>query len=560
MVKEKLRVGLLLDDFNIAAWSLKMIENIINSEYADICLVVINDNQKAEPNKTLLSKVRNNYGRLTYILIRKALEIIYNKLIERTIYLPDAQENKNCEGILKSVPTMKVITRRKKWSDYFKSEDIIEIGKYNIDIFVRCGFGILRGDILNSAKYGIWSFHHGDNFINRGGPAGFWESMESWPETGSILQILTEDLDNGKVLFRSFSCTDTMSVTDNRSLYFWKSLSFMTRKMKELYDVGEEEFFERVEYLNRHPIFYSERLYVKPTNKELAKLTFKKAKEKTRLLYENMFILKQWILMFHLKNEFSSSLWRYKKIFPPKDRFWADPHVIYKDKKYYIFIEEFMYNTSKGHISLITMDESGGYNKPEIVLDRPYHLSYPFVFEHENNYYMIPESISNETIELYKCVEFPYRWEFKMNLMENVRAVDATVFYHKNMWWMFASIVENDGAAICDELFLFYSRDLFTNDWQPHTLNPIVSDCKTARPAGKLFYEKGRLYRPSQNTSTRYGYGFNIHEITSLDENSYTEELVSSVKPNWNKRIIGTHTFNRVNSLHIIDAIYKRRK
>ena len=560
MEKGKLRVGLLLDEYNISAWLFKMIENIINSDFADISLIVLNNNQKVEPNNTLLSKVRNNYDRITHLLIRYSLEFIYRKIIERNTYLPDALKKVSCEVLFTTTPTINAKTIRNKWSNYLNSDDISEIGKYNIDIFVRCGFGILRGDILNSAKYGIWSFHHGDNLKNRGGPPGFWESMESWSETGSILQILTEDLDNGMVLCRSFSCTDNLSVTDNRNGCLWKSLSFMTRKMQELYNVGEKEFFDKVEYNNRHPVFYSERLYVKPTNRELAKLTFKKVKEKAKQLYENKYFLNQWILMFHLKDEFSSSLWRYKKIIPPKDRFWADPHVVYRDKKYFIFIEEYMYETQKGHISLITMDESGIYNKPEIVLNRSYQLSYPFVFEYANDYYMIPESMDNNTIELYKCVEFPCKWNFKMNLMENVRAVDATVYYHNNMWWMFANIVENEGASDWDELYLFYSSNLLSNDWKPHPLNPIVSDCKSARPAGKIFTENGMLYRPSQNCSTRYGYGFNINEITSLDENNYAEVLVSSVKPNWDKCIIGTHTFNRVNSLHIIDALYKRRK
>lgn len=561
MEKRKLRVGLLLDDFNMSGWSVKMIENIINSNFAEITLIVMNDNEaKPTSNKTLFSKVITNRDRIGFLVVRKILEIVYAKLIERNISLPDVDKQTSCEKILKDCTVIKTKTRRTKWSDYFYDNDINTIHKFNIDVFIRCGFGILRGDILRSAKYGVWSFHHGDNFSNRGGPAGFWESMESWPETGSILQILTEDMDNGKVLYRSYSCTNNMSVKDNRSNYFWKSLSFMERKMRELYYMGENKFFEKVADDNRHPIFYSERLYTKPTNRELAKLTFKKVIEKTKLLYTNKFFLDQWILMFHLKSEFSSSLWRYKKIIPPKDRFWADPHVLYRDKKYFIFLEEYIYSTQKGHISLITMDANGVYSEPKTILDKPYHLSYPFVFEHENDLYMIPDSLSNRTIELYKCVEFPNKWEFQVNLMENIKAVDTTILYHNNKCWMFTNLIENDGASSWDELFLFYADDLFCNDWKPHPQNPIVSDCKSARPAGKIFYENGGLYRPSQNCSHRYGYGFNISEITVLNENNYAEDIVSRVKPNWDKRIIGTHTFNRVHSLHIIDAIYRRRR
>jgi hypothetical protein len=144
--------------------------------------------------------------------------------------------------------------------------------------------------------------------------------------------------------------------------------------------------------------------------------------------------------------------------------------------------------------------------------------------------------------------------------MENVSAVDATVFFYNGKLWMFTNIAEINGSSTSDELFLFSSSYLFSKNWQPHPLNPIVSDCKTSRPAGKIFHENGRLYRPSQNCSTRYGYGFNVSEITALDEYNYAEVLVSSVTPDWDKNIIGTHTFNRVNQLHMIDAIYKRRK
>lgn len=559
VTKAKLRVGILLDDYSVPAWSYKMFESIINSDYAEISLIVLNDNDKEVPNTTIAQKLLNNRGRFFHLAVRKVLEITYDKLIERNTYLPDASESRNCEKLFKNTHTLAVKTDRGKWSDYFKDDDTKKIQSSEVDIIMRCGFRILRGDILTVAKYGVWSFHHGDNLRNRGGPAGYWESMQGWPETGSILQILTEDLDNGNVLYRSYSSTNSMSVTDNASNYFWKSLSFMTRKMEELHRVGGDHFFAKTEHNNRHPTFYSERLYVSPTNWEFAVLVLGKIREKIRLLYENKFKLEQWILMFHLNEEFSSSLWRYKKIIPPKDRFWADPHVINKDGMYYIFIEEYMYDIDKGHISLITMDAKGNYSAPEPVLKKPYHLSYPFIMEHENDYYMIPESLENGTIELYKCTGFPNKWEFQMNLMENIKAVDATLLHHEGKWWIFANVIEHDGASTWDELFLYHSEELFSTNWTPHTANPVVSDCKSSRPAGKIFTKNGSLYRPSQNSSGRYGYGFNICEIKTLTETKYSEEIVSKVEPNWDKSIVGTHTFNREGGLHIIDALYKRK-
>ncbi len=39
--------------------------------------------------------------------------------------------------------------------------------------------------------------------MSRGGPAGFWEVMNDQPTTGSMLQVLNEELDNGRVIYRS---------------------------------------------------------------------------------------------------------------------------------------------------------------------------------------------------------------------------------------------------------------------------------------------------------------------------------------------------------------------
>jgi hypothetical protein len=561
MNKPKLRVGLLLDDnVLMSAWQFKMVENIQQSNFAQVELVVVNARTSNRVKKNLMQKIRANFGNLTSTAIEITLDKLYYLLIERSFSVPDASKKLNASKLLADIPVLECKPVQTQWSDRFDSADISQIEGHQLDILVRCGFRILRGDILTVARYGVWSFHHGDNQINRGGPAGFWESMQSWPVNGSILQVLNEDLDNGLVLYRSFSSTSDMSVRDNRSRNKWKTLSFMTRKMRQLYELGPDEFFRRAQFDNRHPTMYSERLFVKPTNYEMAKLLLRKVQEKAVKLYRNNFYINQWILMYDIKDSFSSALWRYKKIIPPKDRFYADPHIIHRDDKYYIFIEEFIYGTDRGFISVIEMDEKGNYGSPQAVLERPYHLSYPFVFEHDNCYYMIPETQSNRTVELYKCTEFPHRWEFEMNLMENIRAGDATLYFADNRWWMFANISETKGASLADELCIFSSTELLSQDWQPHPANPVVSDCRNARPAGRVFKHGNQLYRPAQNSSFRYGYGFNLNEITRLTEDEYAEITVSRIEPHWDKKITGTHTFNKVDALHMIDASYHRSR
>lgn len=147
-----------------------------------------------------------------------------------------------------------------------------------------------------------------------------------------------------------------------------------------------------------------------------------------------------------------------------------------------------------------------------------------------------------------------------MNLMENIRAGDATLYFADNRWWMFANISETKGASLADELCIFSSTELLSQDWQPHPANPVVSDCRNARPAGRVFKHGNQLYRPAQNSSFRYGYGFNLNEITRLTEDEYAEITVSRIEPHWDKKITGTHTFNKVDALHMIDASYHRSR
>jgi len=165
-----------------------------------------------------------------------------------------------------------------------------------------------------------------------GRAGGFWEAMESWPETGSILQILGEDLDNGKVLCRSYACTYDLSVSFNRNGYFWKSLSFVPRKLKELYDTGGEAFLARVESENAHPVFYSNRLYTHPTNSEYAQLVLRAVLKRSGIITFQHSISTM-VLMFDLSRDFSGSLWRFRNP-TAQDRFWADPHVLCRDGKY----------------------------------------------------------------------------------------------------------------------------------------------------------------------------------------------------------------------------------
>ena len=559
MDREKLKVGLLLDGHIVDAWLYKMIDIIDKSHYADLKSVILYDDSVHANNKPVKKSVISRYKDRLSLMPRVFIDAVYNYLIEKNNDIPDAKENRDLEPLLTGLFTIKAEMPHDGTStNESHCNDDKPAAIHDIDILIDCANACVSSDIIRIARYGVWSVVHGDNRINSGGPEGFWATMEDRPTTSSAVRIRIGDEDF--ILARSFACTHPLSVRANRSRYLWKSLLFIPRAMEQLYDLGSEKFFARVKAENMYPSLYSGKVYSNPRNAKLAWLVARKIYQRIMLSLYSKIFFNQWILMFSIQDRFASTLCHYQKIIPPKDRAWADPHIVYNNNKYYIFIEEFLYKTRKAHISVIVMDESGSYESPRVVLDRPYHLSYPFVFEHGGDIYMIPESVSEKTVELYKCTDFPNEWEFQTNLMEGIKAVDVTVWFENDTWWMFANVLENDGASNWDELFLYCSDDLYSRNWKPHPLNPIVSDCRSARPAGKLFRYNGALYRPSQNCSVRYGYGFNICKIEDLDGEKYSESIVSRVEPNWENNLKGVHTFNHVKSLYVIDVLVRRRR
>jgi hypothetical protein len=279
-----------------------------------------------------------------------------------------------------------------------------------------------------------------------------------------------------------------------------------------------------------------------------------------KLFYTDAF---KWQVLIEINNDhnyLSPDFRRFKKLGSPKEVFWADPFVVAKEDNYFVFVEEFVYKLNKAHISVLKLDKKGNLLSSEKIIERSYHMSYPFIFELDNIYYMIPETGKNQTIELYRCTDFPYKWEFVKNIMENVSAVDSTFFFYNNKWWLFTCLDQTANiSGNSTELFLFFSDDILADRWESHPDNPIVSDARTARPAGKLFIQEDKIYRPSQNCAGRYGMGFNICEVTKLTEDEYSEELISETEPFWDVRLKGTHTFNNDKDIKVID-VYSYRK
>ena len=561
MTRPPLRVGLLIDSFAQPEWVKAVIDDIAASSVATVALVVRNVSPSATvaPHASLASRLAHLYANRQIVLFA-----LYERLDRRKFATPDDPMGLvDVSAALAGVPVIDVVPRETKFSDYFSDDDTDRILDHHLDVALRFGFRILRGRSLEIARHGVWSLHHGDNFVNRGGPAGFWEVLNGEPTTGSILQVISEDLDAGRVIYRSQASTHWWSVTKNRAGYFWKSSTFVIRKLRDLYDEGPRALTDPAENAGA-PRAYSRRLYLTPKNRELAprlaRLVARYAGEKLRGLLG----FEQWALAYRLAAGAVAgdvpdlAPFRFRQIVPPSDRFWADPFPLRIDGRYYVLFEELEFSAPKGRICCLELGEKGVIGEPVRVLERPYHLSYPYTFEWQGQRYMIPESAANRTVELYRAVKAPFEWELDRVLLEGVALVDATVVEIDGRWWMFAGAVTRGGAR-GDELNLYHA-DTPLGPWTPHKRNPVVSDVRHARPAGRPFKVGDFWYRPAQDCSLRYGYAIALRRIVRLDPSELVEETVTTLTPDWDPKVLATHTVNAVDGLTMIDIQLRRRK
>jgi len=556
-----LRVGLLIDSFEQPAWVATLIDDIQTSDVARVALVVRNASPASAP-----APVQSPFARVgRWIENRRSLLLaLYDRLDRWKFGMgDDPLAMVDVSAALAAVPVREVRPRETRFSDYFEDVDIDRIRAANLDVALRLGFRILRGKALDIARYGVWSYHHGDNLTNRGGPPGFWEVMLDEPTTGSVLQILSEELDAGRVIYRSQAGTARLSVTKNRAGYFWKSSAFVIRKLRELHDEGEGALRDPDPASGAlRP--YSRPLYLAPGNRELAphlgRLAARYVREKARDLTR----IDQWGLAFRFApgkvcgHAPDLAPFRFRTLTPPLDRFWADPFPLHIGDRYFVLFEELEYRAPKGRICAVEITKDGPVGEPVRVLERPYHLSYPFTFEWGGELYMIPETAANRTVELYRAVRAPYEWAFDKFLLENAALVDASVVEIAGRWWMFAGSITRGGSR-CDELDLYYA-DSPLGPWTPHRRNPVLSDVRHSRPAGRPFQVGGEWYRPAQNCSRRYGYAITLRRIVRLDPEGFEEVTVGALTPDWAPNVVATHTVNATDGLTVIDTQVCRRR
>ncbi len=263
-----------------------------------------------------------------------------------------------------------------------------------------------------------------------------------------------------------------------------------------------------------------------------------------------------WTVAIRINGDSETSILNNKNdefvIVPNSKRYWcADPFLFEKDGKTYLFFEAFDIFKRKGLLGYRTVD---GYNfgKINIIYEYPTHLSFPFIFEKNGGYYIIPESGKSEELFTLVCEHFPDKWKFDKKLLD-MHLVDSVRFVKDGNEYLISELVEENG--VYDRIDLFSLTD---NGVVECAKNPVKRDPSNARGAGAVFESEGRLIRPSQDCSESYGEKLNFNEILRIDSNEFEEKLIETlsfrdVKINEKIKIDGIHTYNKLNNYEVID-------
>lgn len=547
-----MKIGILISKRTLSSHQFNLIKGLINN---DIDVTIINVDT-SDLNYSGVKKIKHF---LKYKSIYKLFSHVYFKIQtkielkvldflikDKSYFKKFTIDDLNCSSIVDvkgNYSKSELVVRLSK-------EDINKIELENLELLLRVNTpGIIKGGILNAAKFGVVSFHHGDNRWNRGSPPAFWEVYLKKPSTGFIIQILNETLDGGTVCFRGNTYTiptfwqyNYYNIKNESYSYM---LSFILKIKKDGFIKSEDA-----------QIFYDKLLFA-PQFHEIVKYQFNIVFRIIKKTIDKIFgIDDEWTVHF-IKSDYKSLIMsKATKVKNPKGRFFADPFVVSHNNRNIIFVEDYNYKSRKGKISAIELLPKNEYKLLGVAIDEEFHMSYPYVFKYEDELYMMPETAEIKSIRLYKCVDFPLKWKYQYDLVSNVDAVDSTIHYINNKYWLFTNL--NYNSSEHNSILECYFADTpLSKTWEPHSNNPVMFE-NGGRNGGYVLDDNCNVLVSQKYGFDRYGKSLNLKELVSLDKDSFNTKDIINLNPNFDKEMIGLHHLNSNQVYTCFDTLRRR--
>jgi len=527
---KNIRFGVMVDGFTVQRWQNETIKLLIDSG-VELALVICND---AEPVHVPL------FQKIIHYPYRRMIFRLWN----RYCFKPESKVATTFE-VAEGTPVIYCKPIIKGISSYFSDEDIETIRSYNLDFILRFGFDIVRGDVLSSARYGIWSYHHDDERVVRGGPPGFWEFMRDIPENGVILQQLTDSLDKGLILKRMNFSTTLHCYKEHLDKLYFESEVLPLLACNELKTNGE---------LKPKPSKSDAPIIHPPVNIQMLMYFWLCVWRRIVFNFKFLFRQEDWNVgycsmpitkFFNHKNKELIDIHWFE---PPKTDYFADPFILTTAKDTYIFFEWF--SNKEGKSDLAIAKKSEDFEKYHRISNFTEHRSYPFIFEYQDAIYCVPECYKTNKVSLYKFDEEALSLKFDCDLIEGEALIDPTLYQKDGKWYLFVTPQSNPHTHL-----LIYVADDLRGPYREHRGNPVKVDCSDSRPAGKIMNVNGLTIRPAQNSTRHYGQSIALNKITQLDENQFVEEYLEEINPIGNTPYRkGIHTINGDDTMTVVDA------
>jgi hypothetical protein len=527
----KLTFGLLINNFILESWQADVIR-LLQKEGHILKVVIQNDNP---PAKIPLLKRLQNYP--------------WNKVVfkiwHRFIFKPDSKKSEDISILVSKASIFKCKTVQKGSAQIFDVNDIQLIAQLKLDFLLRFGFNIIRGEILKTARFGVWSFHHDDETIIRGGPPGFWEVYNKMEANGVILQQLTDSLDKGIILKKI-----QLPVIRHSYKAHLNSIYNNSTMLPVLVSRG-------IQYGNfdAEPSVSEAVVFHPPGNMKMLFFFAKMAYRRLFFHLNDIFRQEDWnigLIKTSLINFVSSPEEHLKQVkwFSKikNSCYLADPFLIDYKGDTLLFAEKFDYKKGKGHLVKAKASENFSVFKP--VHSEKHHFSFPFLFNWNEKLYCLPECFESEGVQLYSYNIVSEQLVHEKCILDGFRAVDPVLFEHEKRWWLL--FTTKDLPSV--NLYAFYASSPF-GPFEAHSQNPIKTDIRAARNAGSPFIFNNILVRPSQDCSGHYGKATYLNEIITLTPDRFEEEIFQKIHPEKNSHFrFGLHTLNGTDKFAVIDG------
>ncbi len=180
--------------------------------------------------------------------------------------------------------------------------------------------------------------------------------------------------------------------------------------------------------------------------------------------------------------------------------FVADPFMVRHEGLWYMFFEVMSATSGHGEIGLAMSPDALTWSYSGLVLDEPFHLSFPYVFEWRGAFYMVPECATAGEVRLYRAVDFPARWEC-VRVLARGRLADSGLLRHNGAWWLFTC-----GAPQTHDTLRLFVADRLMGPYREHPRSPLIAgDGHRARLGGRLITIDGQPVRFAQDCWPTYG-------------------------------------------------------